>query len=202
MKNVYIHPTALVETEEIGEGTNIWAFAHVMEGARIGKNCNIGDHCFVESGAVVGNDATVKNGNMLWEGVTIEDGVFVGPHVFFTNDLYPRTRWLPQTRLRYAEDRTWLSPTLVKQGASLGAGAILLAGITIGDYAMVGLGAVVLKDVLPYVLVRGNPARASGWVCQCGKPLRFDDESTVCATCGLTFRQEDGSVRCLDGQKS
>ena len=202
MKNVKIHPQALLETEEIGEGTSIWAFAHVMEGARIGKNCNIGDHCFVESGAVVGNDVTVKNGNMLWEGVTIEDGVFVGPHVFFTNDLYPRTRWLPQTRSRYAADRTWLSPTLVKQGASLGAGAILLAGITIGDYAMVGLGAVVLKDVPPYVLVRGNPARASGWVCRCGKPLRFDHETTVCATCGLAFRQEDGSIRCLDAQKS
>src|SRR5215212_6427425 len=142
MKNVKIHPTALVETEEVGEGTSIWAFAHVMEGARIGKNCNIGDHCFVESGAVVGNDATLKNGNMLFEGVTIQDGVFVGPHVFFTNDLYPRSARLPQARLRYS-DKMWLLPTLVRQGASLGAGAVLLPGITVGEYAMVGAGAVV-----------------------------------------------------------
>jgi acetyltransferase-like isoleucine patch superfamily enzyme len=200
MKNVTVHQTALVETTEIGEGTRVWAFAHVMEGVRIGKDCNVGDHCFVESGVVVGNNVTVKNGNMLWEGVTIQDGAFVGPHVFFTNDRYPRSRSLPQARSRYS-DRTWLSPTLVERGASLGAGAALLAGVTIGEYAMVGLGAVVTGDVPPYALVKGNPAVVSGWVCQCGQPLRFNDGFSVCTACGLAFRQDNGLVRPSHDQK-
>src|SRR5579862_6647573 len=100
MKNVFIHPKALVETKNLGSGTRVWAFAHVMAGVRVGKNCNIGDHCFVESGAVIGDNCTVKNGNMLWEGVTLEDGVFVGPNVLFTNDLHPRSPRLPQARER------------------------------------------------------------------------------------------------------
>jgi acetyltransferase-like isoleucine patch superfamily enzyme len=200
MRNVFVHPTALVETKEIGEGTRVWAFGHVMEGVRIGKNCNIGDHCFIESGVLIGDNVTIKNGNMLWEGVTIQDGVFVGPHVFFTNDRYPRSRGLPQARSRHS-DRAWLLPTLVEQGASLGAGAALLAGITIGEYAMVGLGAVVTEDVSPYALVRGNPARVSGWVCQCGQPLRFNDGLSVCTACGLAFRQDGGLVEPSYDQK-
>ena len=103
MKNVFVHPTALVETTEIGKGTRVWAFSHLMEGVRIGKNCNIGDHCFIESGVLIGDNVTIKNGNMLWEGVTIQDGVFVGPHVFFTNDRYPRSRGLPQARSRHSD---------------------------------------------------------------------------------------------------
>jgi acetyltransferase-like isoleucine patch superfamily enzyme len=197
MNDVFVHRTALVETEDVGKGTHVWAYAHVLEGAHIGKNCNIGDHCFVESNVVVGDNVTLKNGNMLWEGVTIQDGVFVGPHVFFANDLYPRSPRLEQAHRRYS-GRTWLLPTLVKQGASLGAGAILLPGITIGEYAMVGAGAVVTKDVSPYALVRGNPARASGWVCQCGQPLEFCTGSSVCAACGLTFHQNGSSVKLAD----
>jgi len=197
MKNVFVHPTALVETEEVGEGTQVWAYAHVMEGARIGKNCNVGDHCFIESRVVVGDNVTLKNGNMLFEGVTIQDGVFVGPHVFFTNDLYPRSARLPQARLRY-RDRRWLLPTLVGQGASLGAGAVLLPGITVGEYAMVGAGAVVTTDIPPYALVRGNPARATGWVCQCGQPLAFDNGFSVCAACGLAFNQDGSRVELSD----
>jgi UDP-2-acetamido-3-amino-2,3-dideoxy-glucuronate N-acetyltransferase len=200
MRNVFVHPTALVETEEVGEGTHVWAYAHIMEDAWIGKNCNVGDHCFIESRVVVGDNVTLKNGNMLFEGVTIQDGVFVGPHVFFTNDLYPRSARLPQARLRYS-DKMWLLPTLVRQGASLGAGAVLLPGITVGEYAMVGAGAVVTKDIPPYALVRGNPARAIGWVCQCGQPLAFDDEFSVCAACGLAFNHDGGLVKLSDIQK-
>ena len=132
----YAHPTALVEAESVGDGTRIWAYAHVMAGASVGSNCNIGDHCFIESGVVVGSNVTVKNGNMLWEGVTLADGVFVGPHVFFVNDLYPRSPRLPQAHERYAS-KAWLVPTAVGEGASLGAGAIILAGRRIGALSLI-----------------------------------------------------------------
>lgn len=192
MKDVYVHPSAIVESHRIGQGTCIWAFTHIMPKALIGSNCNIGSHCFIESDVLIGDNVTVKNGNMIWEGVTIEDGVFVGPHVFFTNDRYPRSPRLPQAEKRYS-DRTWLMPTLVKQGASLGSGAVLVAGITIGEFSMVGAGAVVSKDVPPYTLVSGNPARTKGWVCQCGQPLQFHHEKTSCDECGLSF-VKTGSV--------
>jgi acetyltransferase-like isoleucine patch superfamily enzyme len=168
-----------------------------MKGVSIGENCNIGDHCFIESGVVVGNNVTIKNGNMLWEGVTLEDGVFVGPHVFFTNDLYPRSPRLPQTRSRY-RSREWLRTTLVRKGASLGAGAVILAGITVGEFAMIGAGAVVTKDVPAYALVFGNPACVKGWVCQCGQPLKFQGETATCEECGLSFERSADSVRQVD----
>ncbi len=194
------HPTALVESEEVGEGTQIWAYTHVMAGARVGKSCNIGDHCFIESGAALGNGVVLKNGNMVFKGVTLEDGVFVGPHVFFTNDLYPRSRWLQQTRGR-CDEQTWLVPTRIKRGASLGAGAILLAGITVGEYSMVGAGAIVTKDVPQYAIVKGSPARQAGWVCQCGHPLSFDSETSICTGCGLVFRQNANSIELLNDQR-
>jgi len=195
MKNVFVHPTAQVETVDVGEGTRIWAFAHVLPGAHVGKDCNIGDHCFIEGGARVGDNATVKNGNMLWEGVTLEEGVFVGPHVFFTNDLYPRSQRLPEVRNRYASKESWLVPTLVRRGASLGAGAVILAGVTVGELAMVAAGAVVTKDVPPHALVVGAPARARGWVCQCGRPLRFRHGDSTCQSCGAHFREEGKEIR-------
>ena len=131
-EGVFLHSLALVETEQIGPGTRIWAFTHVMQGVSIGADCNIGENSFIESGVVIGDNVTIKNGNMLWEGVTLENGVFVGPQVTFTNDLYPRSPRLRQAKARYA-DRNWLAATLVKQGATLGAGAIILAGVTIGE---------------------------------------------------------------------
>jgi acetyltransferase-like isoleucine patch superfamily enzyme len=194
VNKIFIHPTALVETQQIGQGTRIWAFAHVMRDASIGANCNVGDHCFVESGVIVGDSVTIKNGNAIWEGITLEDGVFVGPYVVFTNDLYPRSSRLPQAKTRYS-DRGWLLPTRVRRGASLGAGAVILAGTTIGEYAMVGAGAVVTRDVPPYALVIGSPARARGWVCQCGQPLQFQEKLATCGECGLCFVATDDSVR-------
>lgn len=190
MTGVFIHPTALVETENIGDGTRVWAYVHIMSGACIGENCNVGDHCFIEQGVIIGNQVTIKNGNMIWEGVTIEDGVFVGPHVFFTNDLYPRSQRSTHTHQRYATKDGWLVHTLVRRGASLGAGAIILGGVTVGEYALVAAGAVVTKDVPPHALVKGNPARQSGWVCQCGLPLRLEGGTAVCGECGLGFREE------------
>ena len=187
MKDLFIHPQALVESEDIGAGTRIWAFAHVMAGAHIGKNCNIGDHCFIESGASIGDNSTVKNGSMVWEGVSLADGVFVGPGVVFTNDLHPRSPRLPEVGSRYGEKRGWLCPTKVERGATLGAGAVILAGVTVGEYAMSAAGAVVTKSVGSYVLVLGNPARQRGWVCRCGQKLTFRRGRAICRECELKF---------------
>jgi acetyltransferase-like isoleucine patch superfamily enzyme/dTDP-4-dehydrorhamnose 3,5-epimerase-like enzyme len=145
----FTHPQAVVETDRIGKGTRIWAFAHVLPGAVIGRDCNICDHVFVENDVVVGDRVTVKCGVQLWDGVTLEDDVFVGPNATFTNDPFPRSRQYPE---RFAR-------TTVRAGASIGANATLLPGIEIGHGAMVGAGAVVTNDVPPGVVVVGNPAR-------------------------------------------
>ncbi len=199
MANYYAHPTALIETDEIGDRTRIWAYAHILKGAIVGEDCNIGDHCFIEGGAVVGSRVTIKNNNMLWEGVTLEDGVFVGPHVFFTNDLYPRSPRLAEAAFRY-QDHGWMSPTTIRTGASLGAAAIILAGTVIGAFAMVGAGALVTKNVKAHALVIGSPARQIGWVCKCGQPLHFCEEEqqqrAVCE-CGLKYELTADSVVCL-----
>jgi UDP-2-acetamido-3-amino-2,3-dideoxy-glucuronate N-acetyltransferase len=197
MSDSFFHPTALVESPQIGQGTNIWAFAHVMKDAVIGSNCNIGDHCFIESGVTIGNGVTIKNGNMLFEGLTLEDGVFVGPHVFFTNDLYPRSPRLEQAHLRY-ENKDWLSPTTVQRGVTLGAGAVIIAGVSIGEFAMIGAGAVVTKDVSPYALVVGNPARVHGWVCQCGQRITFSNDQAACSTCGKKYKSNQVSIDLIN----
>lgn len=188
---VYVHPTAICDSTDIGEGTRIWAFAHVLDGAVIGRNCNICDHAYVEGGARIGNRVTVKNQAMIWDGVTIEDDVFIGPGVTFTNDRYPRSRRLMHTRGRYSHPENWLVPTRVQSAAAIGAGAIILSGLTIGSYACIGAGAVVTRDVPAYALVRGNPARQAGWACVCGTPLA---EDAVCSRCGRRFQQQDGRL--------
>ena len=149
----FAHPEGRVESNDIGPGTRVWAFAHVLEGARIGADCNICDHTFIEGGAVLGDRVTVKCGVQLWDGVTLEDDVFVGPNATFTNDPFPRSR-------RPAEVRR----ILVRRGASIGANATVLPGVTIGVEAMVGAGAVVTRDVPPRAIVVGNPAVVRGFV--------------------------------------
>ena len=184
----HVHPTALVETDAVGPGTHVWAFTHVLDGARIGADCNIGDHCYVESGAVVGDHVTVKNGTSLWAGVTLEDGVFVGPAVVFTNDRRPRSPRLGLAAGRYADASRWLEPTCVGHGATLGAGAVLVAGVSVGAFAFVAAGAVVTRDVPPHALVAGNPARVVGRVCGCGARIALGDgppQCTACAAAGL-----------------
>ena len=153
-KPFFAHPDSRVETECIGSGTRIWAFAHVLPGARVGADCNICDHTFIEGGAVVGDRVTLKCGVQLWDGVTLEDDVFVGPNATFTNDLFPRSRKQPKQYVR----------TLVQQGASIGANATILCGVTVGPRAMVGAGAVVTRDVPPLAIVVGNPAAVTGYV--------------------------------------
>lgn len=155
----FAHPDSRVETNDIGAGTRIWAFAHVLDGARVGADCNICDHTFIEGGATVGDRVTVKCGVQLWDGVTLEDDVFVGPNVTFTNDPFPRSKEHPAEYSR----------TVVQQGASIGANATILPGLSIGAKAMVGAGAVVTRDVPSRAIVTGNPAVVAGYV-DTGKP--------------------------------
>lgn len=145
---VFIHERALVETDSIGAGTRVWAFAHVMAGAQIGTDCNVCDHTYVEGDVIVGDRVTIKSGVFLWDGLRVEDDVFIGPQATFTNDRWPRSRQPFQ-----------LQRTTLRRGASIGAGAVILPGITIGEGAMVGAGAVVTRDVPSFALVVGNPAR-------------------------------------------
>lgn len=148
------HQTALVESTAIGDETRIWAFAHILPGARIGRQCNVCDHVFIENEVVLGDRVTVKCGVQLWDGITIEDDVFIGPNATFTNDPFPRSK-------QYL-DRP--STTLVRHGASIGANATILPGLTIGERAMIGAGCVVTHDVPPHAKVVGNPARIIGYV--------------------------------------
>jgi UDP-2-acetamido-3-amino-2,3-dideoxy-glucuronate N-acetyltransferase len=202
VNDVFIHPQALVETTDIGAGTRVWAFSHVMDKVKIGKECNIGDHSFVEAGAVIGDRCTIKNGNMIWEGVTLEEGVFVGPHVFFTNDLHPRSPRLAEAHGRYAEKKNWLRETHVLRGAALGAGSVILAGTTIGRFAMIGAGAIVTKSVKDFALVTGNPARFAGWVCRCGEGLKIRARASQCKVCGTQYKLTKDGLRDSDTHKS
>lgn len=152
--NYFAHPMALVESQQIGEGTRILAFAHVLPKAEIGQDCDIGDHTFIENDVRIGNRVTVKCGVQLWDGVVLEDDVFVGPNVTFTNDPMPRSKQVPAEFAR----------TIIRKGASIGANATILPGLTIGAHAMIGAGAVVTKDVPPHAIVKGNPARITGYV--------------------------------------
>ncbi len=151
---VFVHGRAIVETDRIGEGTRVWAFAHVLPGAVVGRDCNICDHVFIENEVVVGDRVTIKSGVQLWDGVTLEDDVFVGPNATFTNDPMPRSkRYLPASL-----------KTVVRRGASIGANATILPGLTVGLDAMVGAGAVVTRSVPPHAVVVGNPARIVRYV--------------------------------------
>jgi UDP-2-acetamido-3-amino-2,3-dideoxy-glucuronate N-acetyltransferase len=179
--DVFVHAHGLCESESVGSGTRVWAFAHVLAGARVGRDCNICDGAYVEGGAVLGDGVTVKNQVMIFDGVTIGDHVFLGPGATFTNDLNPRAH------IKRVGDA--LLPTVVEQGATLGARAVVVCGVTISEYAFVGAGAVVAKDVPAHGFVVGNPARQIGWACWCGLRL---PESLVCS-CGRSFtRQGDG----------
>lgn len=156
----FAHPQALVESPNIGNGTRIWAFAHVLPEAVIGRDCNVCDHAFIENDVIVGDRVTIKCGVQLWDGLRVEDDVFIGPNVTFANDKFPRSKQYPSE----------FAQTLVRRGASIGANATILPGLTIGSQAMVGAGAVVTRGVPPHAIVAGNPARIVGYT-EAGSPL-------------------------------
>lgn len=172
----FVHPTAVVEDgAEIGEATQIWHFAHVRAGARIGSATIIGKSVYVGDGAVIGDGCKVQNFVSVYSGVTLADEVFVGPSAVFTNDLVPR-----------ASGNWELAQTRVERGASIGANSTILCGLTIGQWAMIGAGSVVTSDVAAHRLVVGNPAHPIGWVCQCGH--RVDGVGSICDACGTLLR--------------
>jgi acetyltransferase-like isoleucine patch superfamily enzyme len=170
-----IHSLSDVQSQNIGEGTTIWQYAVVLKEAIIGRNCNINCHTFIENNVIIGNNVTVKSGIYIWDNIVIEDDVFLGPNVVFTNDLRPRSK----QRVDYL-------PTKVCKGASIGANATILAGVTIGEFAMIGIGSVVTRDVPPYALVYGSPAKVKGWVNEKGDKMQqlnndtwIDNEGTI-----------------------
>ena len=184
----FIHHTALVETDAIGEGTRVWAFAHVLKNAVIGANCNIGDHAFIESGVRIGNNVTIKNGVCVWQHVHVGDNVFLGPNAVLTNDLTPRSRdanWVPV--------ETW-----IEEGVTVGANATIVCGVRLGRRCLVGAGAVVTHDVRPHELIYGNPARHGGWVCFCAQILKPDAQLvTTCSRCKRKYRVGEAGVEEL-----
>ena len=183
-----IHPTAEVSPDAtVGAGTRIWNGAQVREGAVIGSECNIGKDVYVDRGVVVGDRVKIQNGACLYRGLTVEDSVFIGPHATFTNDRYPRAV-TPEGNLQTDDD--WQAePTLVRRGASIGAGAVIISGLTIGRWAMVGAGSIVARDVPEQALVIGNPARIVGYVCECGQRLeRQESDKWLCPACGAVYQ--------------
>jgi acetyltransferase-like isoleucine patch superfamily enzyme len=188
-----IHPTAEIHPEaQIGPDTRIWHYCHIREGARIGAECVLGRNVYVEDGAIVGNRVKIQNNVSVYRGVELEDGVFVGPAVIFTNDLHPRAI-NPDGSLKALDDWT-CSATRVRQGAAIGAGAIIVCGTEVGRFALVGAGAVVTRDVPPHGLVLGNPARLVGYVCACARRLRpaiaAGQPTLCCAHCHLDYDAE------------
>lgn len=179
LSDIYIHPTAIVETlSEINEGSKIWHFAHVRDHAKIGRNVIIGKSSYVDSHVIIGDNVKIQNLVSVYQGVTIESEVFVGPHVTFTNDLYPR-----------AMGEWQIIPTLIQKGASLGANSTIICGLTVGEYALVAAGSVVTKDVPNHGFVAGNPARLKGYVCFCARKVAdIDIPSGIhvinCSHCG------------------
>lgn len=181
-----IHPTAVIDEGcTIGEGTRIWHFSHVMHGARVGKSCNIGQNVVISPGAIVGDRVKIQNNVSVYTGVTVENDAFLGPSCVFTNVINPRS---------FISRKDEFRPTIVRRGASIGANATIVCGNEIGEYAMVGAGAVVTKDVPPYSLWVGNPARQAGWVSRAGHKLDFNDGMAVCPETGAHYRLADGRV--------
>lgn len=176
---IQVHESALIDVGAlIGEGTRIWHWVHVCGSARIGSGCSLGQNVFVGNRAVIGNNVKIQNNVSVYDDVTLEDDVFCGPSMVFTNVINPRS---------HIERKHEYQPTLVKQGASIGANATIVCGHIIGRYAAIGAGAVVTKNVPDYALVVGNPAKQIGWICQCGVRLPASEGQISCAACGAQY---------------
>jgi UDP-2-acetamido-3-amino-2,3-dideoxy-glucuronate N-acetyltransferase len=192
MKEYFVHESSYIDEPcEIGAGTKIWHFSHIMSGCRIGLNCNIGQNVVISPEVVIGNNVKIQNNVSIYTGVICEDDVFIGPSVVFTNVINPRSHINRKHEYR---------KTTVKKGASIGANATIVCGHDIGRYAFIGAGAVVTKDVPDFALVVGNPAKQVGWVCKCGAKLVFDAQKSskkglVCKECGNEYLFENDLVR-------
>ncbi|MCU7551275.1 N-acetyltransferase [Chitinophagaceae bacterium LB-8] len=186
--NVFIHPTAVVdEGAQIGMGTRIWHFTHLMPGCRLGRNCNVGQNVFIDNGVTIGDGVKIQNNVSVYKGVLIEDDVFLGPSAVFTNVINPRS---------FIERKHEFRQTVVRRGATIGANATIVCGVEIGAYAMVGAGSVVTKNVLPFALVYGCPAVQEGWVSRAGHRLEFDEAGEAsCPDSGERYLLKEGKVR-------
>ncbi len=187
----YAHPSAILDEGcTIGAGSRIWHFCHLMPGARLGARCILGQNVFIADGVVLGNGVKVQNNVSLYTGVTCEDHVFIGPSAVFTNVRNPRA---------FIERKTEYRPTLLRRGCTIGANATIVCGITVGEYAFIGAGAVVTRDVLPYALVLGNPADQVGWVSERGWRLHFDEAGfAACPESGEQYALDNGVVSKLE----
>lgn len=191
MREYFIHNKALVEKGAmIGGGSRVWAFAHILKGAVVGRECNICDYVFIEGGAVLGDHVTVKNGVQIYEGVETGDNVFLGPGCTFTNDLFPRSGI-------QRDKKSWFRKTRLMKGATIGAGAVILCGLTVGQYAFVAAEALVTRDVPAHALVLGAPARFHAWICRCGQKLALKKGKAVCPACGLGFSKDKKGGLCV-----
>lgn len=189
MEKYFVHESAFVDKgAEIGEGTKIWHFCHIMQDAKIGKNCILGQNVMIAAGAKIGNSCKIQNNVSVYKGVILEDEVFIGPSTVLTNVFNPRA---------FIERKDEFKTTIIKKGATIGANATIVCGVTIGEYAFVGAGAVVTKDVRPYALVTGVPAREKGWACECGTALKqFSlDNLIICNSCKKSFKLEKGQLK-------
>lgn len=184
MADAFIHEKALVESTNIGKGTKVWAFVHILPNAKIGSDCNICDHCFIENDVVIGNNVTIKSGIYIWDGARIGDNVFLGPAVVFTNDVYPRSKRYPEKFLE----------TVIEENASIGANSTLLAGVTIGRNSMIGIGSVVTRNIPPYAIAYGNPAMVQGWIDKEGIKMTTAGQDKWADSRGMIYLEKDGQL--------
>jgi UDP-2-acetamido-3-amino-2,3-dideoxy-glucuronate N-acetyltransferase len=186
VSDVFVHPSSFVDAgATVGSGTRIWHFCHVMPGAVIGERCSLGQNCVVMPGVTIGNNVKIQNNVSVYEGVVLEDDVFCGPSMVFTNVGTPRS---------HVSRKDAYQRTLVRRGATIGANATVVCGVTLGRYSFVGAGAVVTRDVKDHALVLGNPARQVGWMCQCGERLRLVADRAACPRCGSRYAERGGAL--------
>ncbi len=187
MSDYFVHESSYVDDgARIGRGTKVWHFCHVMPGAEIGERCNLGQNVVVMPGTKIHNNVKIQNNVSIYEGVILEDDVFCGPSCVFTNVLNPRSHVSRKDQYRQ---------TLVKRGASIGANATIVCGVTLGEYAFIGAGAVVTSDVPPYGLMVGVPARRVGWMCNCGERVHLSGGHGTCSRCNAAYEEHDGRLR-------
>src|SRR3989339_151482 len=184
----FVHESSYVDQPcEIGEGTSIWHFSHIMKDCKIGTNCKIGQNVVISPGVMIGNNVKIQNNVSVYTGVVLEDDVFCGPSMVFTNVFNPRSAYPRNTMDDYLK-------TVVRKGASIGANATIVCGNEIGQHAFIGAGSVVTKNIPAYALVYGNPAKIAGWVCECGCKLEFNNNQASCSDCSKEYTKSDNLI--------